>query len=63
MHGDARIEEYHYYMPLETPLALNYNSFILSVGIIGVILLLEMCMVTVIVTVHVYCWKYYPYIN
>ena len=36
MHGDARIEGYHYYMPLETLLALNYNSFILSVGIIGV---------------------------
>ena len=36
MHGDARIEEYHYCMPLETLLALNYNSFILTVGIIGV---------------------------
>ena len=33
MHGDARIEGYHYCMPLETLLALNYNSFILIVGI------------------------------
>ena len=36
MHGDARIEGYHHCMPLETLLALNYNSFILTVGIIGV---------------------------
>ena len=36
MHGDARTEGYHYCMPLETLLALNYNSFILTVGIIGV---------------------------
>ena len=36
MHGDARIKGYHYCMPLETLLALNYNSFILTVGIIGV---------------------------
>ena len=36
MHGDARIEGYHYCMPLETLLALNYNSFISTVGIIGV---------------------------
>ena len=36
MHGDARIEGYHYCMLLETLLALNYNSFILTVGIIGV---------------------------
>ena len=36
MHGDARIEGYHYCMPLKTLLALNYNSFILTVGIIGV---------------------------
>ena len=36
MHGDARIEGYHYCMPLETLLALNYNSFILTVGITGV---------------------------
>ena len=37
MHGDARIKGYHYCMPLEreTLLALNYNSFILTVGIIG----------------------------
>ena len=36
MHGDARIEGYHYCMPLETLSALNYNSFVLTVGIIGV---------------------------
>ena len=36
IHGDARIEGYHYSMPLETPFALNYNSFISTVGIIGV---------------------------
>ena len=36
MHGDARIEGYHCCMPLETLLALNYNLFILTVGIIGV---------------------------
>ena len=36
MHGDARIEGCHYCMPLETLLALNYNSFVLTVGIIGV---------------------------
>ena len=36
MHGDARIEGYHYCMPLETLLALNYNALILTVGIIGV---------------------------
>ena len=36
MHGDVRIEGYHYCMPLETPLAMNYNSFLLTVGIIGV---------------------------
>ena len=36
MHSDARIEGYHYCMPLETLLALNYNSFILTVGIIVV---------------------------
>ena len=64
MHGDARIEGYHYYMPLETLLALNYNSFILTVGIIGVD-----CIARDVYgsshsrTVHVYCWKYYPYIN
>ena len=36
MHGDARIDGYHYCVPFETLLALNYNSFILTVGIIGV---------------------------
>ena len=36
MHGDARIEGYHYCMLLETLLALNYNSFILTVAITGV---------------------------
>ena len=36
MPDDARIEGYHCCMPLETLLALNYNSFILTVGIIGV---------------------------
>ena len=36
MHGDVRIEGYHYCMPLETLLALNYNLFILTLGIIGV---------------------------
>ena len=40
MHGDSRIEGYHYCMPLgtafETFLALNFHSFILTVGIIGV---------------------------
>ena len=36
MHGDARIEGYHHCMPLKTLLALNYNSFILTVGITGV---------------------------
>ena len=36
MNGDARIEGYHYCMLLETLLAQNYSSFILTVGIIGV---------------------------
>ena len=40
MNGDARIEGYNYCMPLgtalETLLAMNYNAFILTVGIIGV---------------------------
>ena len=36
MHSDARIKGYHHCIPLETLLALNYNSFILTVGIIGV---------------------------
>ena len=60
----------------ETLLALYYNSFILTVGIIGVaiysiegrgkkylILLLEIYVVTVIVKGHVYCWKLNPCIN
>ena len=40
MHGDARIEGYNYGTPLgtalETLLAMNCNSFIFTVGIIGV---------------------------
>ena len=60
MHGDVRIEGYHYCMPLETLLALNYNSFILTVGIIGVD---SHARDMVIVNVHVYCWKYHPCIN
>ena len=36
MHGDVRIEGCHYCISLETLLALNCNSFILTVGIIGV---------------------------
>ena len=36
MYGDARVEGCHFCMPLETLLALNHNSFILTVGIIGV---------------------------
>ena len=64
-------------MPLGTAfealLALNYNSIILTVGIIGVgiysiegggikylILMPEICMVTVMVKGHVYYWKYQP---
>ena len=35
-HGDARIEGYHYTVCHWTLLVLNYNSFILTVGIIGV---------------------------
>ena len=54
MHGDARIEGYHYCMPLETLLALNYNSFILTVGIIGVDSHARDMYGTVIVKVHVY---------
>ena len=64
MHGDARIEGYHYCMPLETLLALNCTSFILTVWkLLVLILMLEICMVTVIVMVHVYCRKYHPCIN
>ena len=60
----------------ETLLAPNYNSFILTVGIFGVgiysieggyikylIVMLQICMVTVIVKGHVYYWKYHPCIN
>ena len=40
INGDARIEGYNYCMPLgtalETLLGMNYNTFILTVGIIGV---------------------------
>ena len=40
MHGDVRIEGYNCCMPmgtkLETLLAMNYNSFTLTVGIIGI---------------------------
>ena len=48
-------------MPLETLLALNYNTFILTVGIklLVLTLMLETCMVTVIVNY----WKYHPRIN
>ena len=60
MHGDVRIAGYHYCMPLETLLALNYNSFILTVGIIGVD---SHARDMVIVNVHVYCWKHHPCIN
>ena len=64
MHGVARIEGYHYRMPLETLLVLNYNSFILTVGIIGVDShARDICMVTVIVKVRVYSWKYHPCIT
>ena len=46
MHGDARIEGYHYYMPLETLLALKYNSFILTLWeLLVLILMLEICTV------------------
>ena len=34
--GDARNEGYYYCIALKTLLALNYDSFILTVGIIGV---------------------------
>ena len=64
MHVDARIEGYHYCMPLETLLALNYhNSFILTVGIIGVDSHARDMYGTVIVKVHVYWWKYHPCLN
>ena len=63
MHSDTRIEGYHYCMPLETLLALNYNSFILTVGIIGVDSHARDMYGTVIVKVHVYWWKYHPCLN
>ena len=64
MRSDARIEGYHYCMPLETLLALNYhNSFISTWELLVLILMLEICMVTVIVKVHVNCRKYHPCIN
>ena len=56
--------------------ALNYNSVIITVGIIGVgiyslegggikylILMLEICVVRVMVKGHVYCCKKNPCIN
>ena len=80
MQGDAKIEGYNYCMPvgtaLETLLAMNYDSFILTVELLVwvsttlmvgyikyLILMLEKCMVTVIVKAHVYCWKYHLCIN
>ena len=62
---------YTAYTALETLSALNYNSFILTLAIIGVgnysiealILMLEICIITVIVKGHVYYWKYHPCIN
>ena len=80
IHGDPRIEGYHHCIShsrgtaFETLLALNYNSFILTMAIIGVgiysieagdimylILRLEICIITVIVQIRrdVYCWKYH----
>ena len=61
MHGDARIEGFTFNCtPRKTLLALNYNSFILTVGIIGVD---SHARDMVIVNVHVYCWKYHPCTN
>ena len=63
MHGDARIEGYLYCMPLETLLALKYNSFI-HIGVDSHARdMYGNRVVTVIVKVHVYCWKYHPCIN
>ena len=61
VHSDARIEGYHYCMPLETLLALNYNSSILTVGIIGV----DSHAKDKYGNSHIqgtcaYCWKYHP---
>ena len=50
----------------ETPLALNYDSLstALRLGdIMYLILMLEICIITVIVKGHVYCLKYHPCIN
>ena len=82
IHGDPRIEGYHYCIchsqgtAFETLLALNYNSFILTVAIIGVgIYSIEAGGYNVFdshardmyhnsqVKGHVYCWKYHPCIN
>ena len=61
MHGDARIEGFTFNCtPLKALLALNYNSFILTVGFIAVD---SHARDMVIVKVHVYCWKYHPCIN
>ena len=82
IHGNPRIEGYHYCIyhsqgtTYETLLALNYNSFILMVAIIGV------CIYSIeaggykVFDSHprdiyrnshsertVYCWKYHPCIN
>ena len=54
---------YHYCMPLETLLALKYNSFILTVGIISDdSYAIDMCGNSHC-QVHVYCWKYHPCID
>ena len=50
----------------ETLLALNYDSLSseLRLGdIMYLILMLEICIITVIVKGHVYCWKYHQCIN
>ena len=80
IHGDPRIEGYHYCIchsqgtAFETLLALNYNSFILTVAIVGVgIYSTEAREYKVFDSHardmyhnshrHVYCWKYHPCIN
>ena len=51
-------------MPFETLLALKYNSFILTEGIIAVDSHARDCMITVIIVkVRVYCWKCHLCIN
>ena len=64
MHGDARIEGYHYCMPLETLSALNYHSFILTVGIMPVDLSesesisgAEINLTVCAVNIGVLCWN------